>query len=277
MSVDKLVDSAQLDADLTSVANAIRTKGGTSASLAFPAEFVSAIQAIPTGGGGNDYLADYVQDTLTTYSNSSVTMLKTRAFNFCTKLQSVSLPEVTTLSGDNTFNGSRALQSVYLPKVTILTTMCFNECYSLSTLVAPMVRYIGNNSLKKTALETVCFPKYNDNLASYSLESITPLKVVDLNICNTINSKAFLNSASFNTLILRGASRASALANIDAFAGTPFASGGSGGTLYVPSALISSYQSATNWSIILGYSTNSIQAIEGSIYETQYADGTPIT
>lgn len=53
MSVDKLVDSAQLDADLTSVANAIRTKGGTSAALAFPAEFVQAIQAIPTGGGGS--------------------------------------------------------------------------------------------------------------------------------------------------------------------------------------------------------------------------------
>ena len=52
MSVDKLVDSTQLDADLTSVANAIRTKGGTSASLAFPADFVSAIAAIPSGGGG---------------------------------------------------------------------------------------------------------------------------------------------------------------------------------------------------------------------------------
>lgn len=49
MSVDKLVDSTQLDADLTSVANAIRTKGGTSASLAFPADFVSAIAAIPSG------------------------------------------------------------------------------------------------------------------------------------------------------------------------------------------------------------------------------------
>lgn len=49
MAVDKLVDSTQLDADLTSVANAIRTKGGTSASLAFPAGFVSAVQAIPTG------------------------------------------------------------------------------------------------------------------------------------------------------------------------------------------------------------------------------------
>lgn len=51
MSVDKLVDSAQLDADLTTVANAIRTKGGTSASLVFPAGFVSAIQNLPSGGG----------------------------------------------------------------------------------------------------------------------------------------------------------------------------------------------------------------------------------
>lgn len=52
MSVDKLVDSTQLDSDLTSVANAIRTKGGTSGQLAFPADFVSAIAAIPSGGSG---------------------------------------------------------------------------------------------------------------------------------------------------------------------------------------------------------------------------------
>lgn len=49
MAVDKLVDSAQLNSDLTSVANAIRTKGGTSAQLAFPADFVSAIEDISTG------------------------------------------------------------------------------------------------------------------------------------------------------------------------------------------------------------------------------------
>lgn len=50
MAVDKLVDSAQLDADLTSVADAIRAKGGGSGGLAFPAGFVSAIQSIPSGG-----------------------------------------------------------------------------------------------------------------------------------------------------------------------------------------------------------------------------------
>ena len=54
-----LTDSA----DLTSVADAIRTKGGTSAQLAFPAGFVSAIDAIPTGGGGTDYTVREVNVT----------------------------------------------------------------------------------------------------------------------------------------------------------------------------------------------------------------------
>lgn len=52
MAVDKLVDSTQLDADLTSVADAIRAKTGGSASLAFPADFVSEIGGISGGGGG---------------------------------------------------------------------------------------------------------------------------------------------------------------------------------------------------------------------------------
>lgn len=50
MAYDKAVDSAQLDADLTAVADAIRTKGGTDAQLAFPSGFVSAVQAIAGAG-----------------------------------------------------------------------------------------------------------------------------------------------------------------------------------------------------------------------------------
>lgn len=46
--------------ELTSIADAIRTKGGTQASLAYPAGFISAINDIPTGGGGNSGVeADY--------------------------------------------------------------------------------------------------------------------------------------------------------------------------------------------------------------------------
>ena len=47
-----MADYLTTDTELTSVANAIRTKGGTSAQLVYPTGFVSAIEAIPTGGGG---------------------------------------------------------------------------------------------------------------------------------------------------------------------------------------------------------------------------------
>lgn len=64
MSVDKLVDSTQLDTDLTSVANAIRAKSGGSSQLAFPAGFVSEIQAIPSGGGSTSGEIDSDYGTL---------------------------------------------------------------------------------------------------------------------------------------------------------------------------------------------------------------------
>ena len=52
MAYDKIVDSAALDAGLKHIADAIREKGGTSGSLAFPAAMAEAIAAIQTGGGG---------------------------------------------------------------------------------------------------------------------------------------------------------------------------------------------------------------------------------
>lgn len=45
-----------------------------------------------------------------------------------------------------------------------------------------------------------------------------------------------------------------------------------GGRVYVPAAVLDAYKAATNWSTYASY----ILPIEGSIYETQYVDGTPI-
>lgn len=87
MAVDKLVDSAQLDSDLTSVANAIRAKGGTSVQLAFPTGFVSAISAIPTGGGSGPQweligkttiaLAEYTDATNTESTDTGINIKNT--------------------------------------------------------------------------------------------------------------------------------------------------------------------------------------------------------
>lgn len=47
-----MADYLTTDTELTSIADAIRTKGGTSASLTYPSGFVQAINDISTGGQG---------------------------------------------------------------------------------------------------------------------------------------------------------------------------------------------------------------------------------
>ena len=57
MALDKVVDSAALDAQLTSIADAIRSKGGTTGQLTL-AGMVDAINAIQTGSGGTGFAYD---------------------------------------------------------------------------------------------------------------------------------------------------------------------------------------------------------------------------
>lgn len=47
MALDKVVDSAELDAGLTKIADAIREKGGTTVDLKFPEEMETAVKELP--------------------------------------------------------------------------------------------------------------------------------------------------------------------------------------------------------------------------------------
>ena len=49
MATYKVVDAEQLNADMTSVADSIRTKGGTTEALAWPDGYKTAIDSIPAG------------------------------------------------------------------------------------------------------------------------------------------------------------------------------------------------------------------------------------
>lgn len=53
------------DTEITSIADAIRTKGGTSSALVFPTDFVTAIQNIPSGGASLTTLTATANGTYT--------------------------------------------------------------------------------------------------------------------------------------------------------------------------------------------------------------------
>lgn len=233
-----IVDSA----DLTSVANAIRTKGGTSAQLAFPADFVSAIAAIPSGGGDpNENLLKLAKDTLTSVDiDVSDTKVKERLFNTAKALLHGRIRNMGASSGQYIFYNCTNLETAVLSGSGSIPSNTFNACSKLTA--------------------------------------------VDIDGMTLGSGSVFYNATILSAVIIRNSTVAN-LGNINVFQGTPFASGKSGGTLYVPSSLISSYQSASNWSTILGYTNNQIKSIESTHTDPNapidltlyYADGTPIT
>ncbi len=97
MAVDKLVDSSQLDADLTAVANAIRAKSGGSGQLAFPSGFVNEIGSIPSSS------VQYKTGTFTpsqTYNTArNVQITTTEEIGFTPKIFIMIVSDKSVVSG----------------------------------------------------------------------------------------------------------------------------------------------------------------------------------
>ena len=178
------------------------------------------------------------------------------------------------------------LESIDLPvfaKGNGNPNQAFMNCTSLKKIFWPNITYFyGSEAFRGcTSLEGVVFPKFSVNSSTYYFVQSyfygdVKLKYVDVLNPYSIVASVFYGCTIFDTLIIRGTARTTSLGNINAFSGTPFASNGTGGKLYVPQSKIADYQAATNWVTILGYTNNQILPIEGSAYESAYADGTPI-
>ena len=105
MSVDKLVDSTQLDSDLTSVADAIRVKSGGSGQLAFPSGFVSEIGNIPSGGGISIDWAEVTEVTIGANSITNMTGVQTFFSGYTYKL--IILASPITVNNQFTYGHSQ--------------------------------------------------------------------------------------------------------------------------------------------------------------------------
>lgn len=201
---------------------------------------------------------------ITSVSLPQCTVIGNYGFSNCTGIVSVSAPNVTSFYQRNyAFKGCTSCTIFYLPNCTIVGTEQFNGCSSLPYLVLPKATTIYNNALN----------------------GCTNLEAVDLGTSAVVFERTgiFKNDAKLKTLVLRRTTIVPYKV-LDAFDGTPFASGGSGGTIYIPKVLYdhlddgtsSDYKAATNWSTLNGYGTITWAKIEGSYYETHYVDGTEI-
>ena len=127
---------------------------------------------------------------------------------------------------------------------------------------------ISSESLRDcTSLTSIMLPNINANIESWSCTGCSNLEIVDAGSPPQIFANTFNDCKKLQTFIIRTTS-VCALQSDSAFTNTPFKGyNGLTGVFYVPSSLINSYKTASNWSSLFNTGYCTFSAIEGSIYE----------
>lgn len=215
MAEYKIVNAEQLENDMTSVANKIRSKSNTSDAMSWPDGYISAIDMI----GGGEYSGDedgMLDGSFTgDYVNGRITKLRAYALAYCTATK-IKLGTLRR-GGYACFANANAVR-IELPVMDNGTqTSMFNSCKSL--------------------------------------------EAVDCGITNVIVNTCFTKCAKLKVVILRRSS-VTMLSDVAGFNGTLFASGGTGGKILCPRALVEQYPTASNWNTLYGYGTCEFLALE---------------
>lgn len=235
---------------------------------------------------------------------SGVIDISAHAFDGCTNLALTSLSNDVSYIRDYAFNGCENISLTSLPSgITIIPIYAFADCYRLALTSLPDgLISIGNyafnacenitsiscagrittlgyyafngDALHPMKLASVSFPNMSISTLYTTFGHTTAnnacklLKVADIGSTKTIGANAFNNCNSLDTLILRRSDAICTMQNPNAFTNTPMRGYNSlTGTVYVPQALISAYQTATNWSTLYNDGMVTFVAIEGSEYD----------
>ena len=241
---------------LTSLPESVRSLGiycfaiSGIVSMALP----SSITTIP------QYLFYYCQSLESVSLPSGITSIGASAFSYCPSLALSSLPSSLTQIAANAFSRCYLVSLSEIPSsVTSIGDSAFRYCKSIESISCDgAITTLGNNAFtgetaNQMSIASASFP----NLAVSSLTTVfgssSPasachlLEFADIGNTASIAANAFANCYKLQTLVLRKTASVCTLANVSAFLNTPMSGYNElTGTVYVPSALVSSYQTATN-------------------------------
>ena len=188
-----------------------------------------------------------------------VTSIGAYAFRYCTSLESINIPDNVTSIGNYAFATCTSLESINIPdSVTSIGDGAFQYCTSLKNINIPdTVTSIGSIAFQYcTSLKNINIPDSVTSIGSIAFQYCTSLK--NINIPDTVTSigaSTFQYCASLNGIVIQGKPE---LSNVNAFAGIY-----SGCLIYVPRDYLSWYENATNWTTL--YNNNKIATIEDNI------------
>lgn len=216
------------------------TENGTHDVTAYASVSVN----VAGSGSGGGITADQIA-TGAIEGNLSISANKVNSYAFYGngKITEVSATNVTSL-GSYAFYNCGGLTSVYFPNATSVGEYAFQSCGivevefpSLLTIPNGCFRYSGK--IKKGTFPNVT------SVGENAFRGDSSLQQLDFSVCATIYQLAFASCTNLNVIIFRSPTVIT-LKSSNAFTATPISSGK--GYVYVPSALVDSYKTATNWS-----------------------------
>lgn len=206
---------------LRAIADAIRGKTGGTEEMTLD-QMAAEIEGIESGGDNSGLLA-VINDTVEgEFYNAELTKMINHLFSGCKLLTKVELPEITEVT-EYAFYNCSGLTEARFTKAKYIYNFSFENCTRLRKIVAPNVI----------------------RLVNYCFKNCSALEIVDCAPTTAINNMNFATTTSLAHLVLRTNSVCT-LDNASNLSATKIASGA--GYIYVPSALVDSYKTATNWS-----------------------------
>ena len=215
--------------------------------------YANCVQAVRFGSGVTSigYYAFYCCYSLASVTiPSSITSIGVSVFSSCCSLASVTIPSSVTSISSNAFFNCYSLTSVTIPgSVTSISTGAFSYCYILTSVTIPSgVTSIDNGIFNScSSLASVTIPSdvttISNNVFSYcySLASVTiPSSVTSIG--NSAFSYCY-GMAEYHILPTTPPTLGT----------TAFDYIVSDCKIYVPSASLSTYQGASNWSAYASY------------------------
>lgn len=192
---------------------------------------------------------------------NSLANIGNSTFYGCTSLVSVQMPALYTV-GNYTFYNCTSLTSIDLVGAQSIGNYAFYNCTSLTSINFATVQSVGNyafyNCTSLNSLNTLGavgdYAFYGcsslacatvslvTSVGSGSFKGCTSLVFLTFYKCTSIGSNSFNGCTSLKLINLADSSTVSSLSNADAIPSNCY--------IQVPSSLLSSYKSATNWSSI---------------------------
>lgn len=250
-------------------ADAIREKTGSQATIEWTQDgFADAIEDISSGGVSiDDYFTGSVPSGEVVF-NQSASIVGAYAIS--------GRKNMTKLTVNVSEDSSHVLANRMVQQNPALITCIFN----FGTSNKAGKEYMISDC---SALTTVIIRGTMAGCDQSGFRGNSNMKYFDVENCiNTLGNNAFYGNTKMDTLIFRQSSIVPVTRQT--LLNTPFKSGGTGGTIYIPKTMYDhlgdgtslDYKNATNWAVWDSYGTITWAQIEGSQYENYYADGTPI-